>query len=231
MIGIILAILILVSGFLTKYWKDVSYQITRRWKLSKLRTIDKFAFPIVGHSYLFPKKAVDFFSFLESTGKEVCEKGYDKLTTLWLGPVPLIVVAHPESVEKLLRSSKHMKKSFVYKFLLPWIGTGLLTSWGRKWQTRRRLITPSFHFNILQDFLHVMNEQSDVMVKKLLKKVENKEEVDIAKSITLCALDIICETAMGKSVKAQEFNDCEYVKAIYRLVDFIKVFQTYFFVI
>ncbi|ELK28481.1 Cytochrome P450 4V2 [Myotis davidii] len=34
--------------------------------------------------------------------------------------------------------------------------------------------------------------------------------------ITLCALDIICETAMGKNIDAQTNDDSEYVRAVYR---------------
>ena len=216
MIGAVLAVLVVLAGLFAKHWRALFTKLTNRWKLMQLRTFGKPAFPIIGHSYLFPKGTAEFFEFVETTGNEVCEAKVDGLVTLWLGPTPLVVVAHPKSVETILRSSKHMKKSFVYRFLLPWIGTGLLTSYGRKWQTRRRLITPTFHFNILQDFLDVMNEQAKVMVDGLERKVTAGEDVDLGKSITLCALDIICETAMGKAVKAQEYNDSDYVKAIYR---------------
>lgn len=56
------------------------------------------------------------------------------------------------------------------------------------------MITPTFHFAILSDFLEVMNEQGNILVKKLEKHVD-KEPFDVFMDITLCALDIIC----GKS--------------------------------
>lgn len=49
---------------------------------------------------------------------------------------------------------------------------------------------------------------------------------DIAPLISLCTLDIICETSMGKSVNAQNEADSEYVKAVIRINDIIWRRQT-----
>ena len=38
---------------------------------------------------------------------------------------------------------------------------------GSKWKTRRRLITPTFHFRILNDFIQVFEEQAEILVKHL----------------------------------------------------------------
>lgn len=35
---------------------------------------------------------------------------------------------------------------------------------GSKWKTRRRLITPTFHFQILNNFIPVFEEQASIMV-------------------------------------------------------------------
>ena len=58
-------------------------------------------------------------------------------------------------------------KSDEYDFIKPWLGTGLLTSTGKKLSNRRKIITPTFHFKILEQFVEIFDEQSDTFVKKL----------------------------------------------------------------
>ena len=53
------------------------------------------------------------------------------------------------------------------------------------------MLTPSFHYNILNDFIVVFNEQALIMCEKLEERI-GKGEFDISPYITLCALDIIC---------------------------------------
>lgn len=40
-------------------------------------------------------------------------------------------------------------------------------SGGSKWKTRRRQITPTFHFRILNNFIQVFEEQAAIMVSHL----------------------------------------------------------------
>ncbi|MBW02511.1 Cytochrome P450 4V2, partial [Eschrichtius robustus] len=49
------------------------------------------------------------------------------LLKLWLGPIPVVFLYNAENVEVILTSSKHIDKSYMYKFLEPWLGLGLLT--------------------------------------------------------------------------------------------------------
>jgi cytochrome P450 family 4 subfamily V len=53
------------------------------------------------------------------------------------------------------------------------------------------------------------------------------EVVEIGSFVTLCALDIICETSMGQSVNAQTLKDSEYVRAVYRINDIVQRRQKY----
>ena len=54
------------------------------------------------------------------------------------------------------------------------------------------MITPTFHFEILSDFLNVMNEQTEIFMNILTDMVKRNEEIDFYKKVGLCSLDIIC---------------------------------------
>ncbi|XP_027759248.1 cytochrome P450 4V2 [Empidonax traillii] len=190
----------------------------RQWWMMKSVPGVSPCYPVVGNALLFEQDGEGFFNQLKFYSEEF---RHLPLFKLWIGPVPVMVLYHPDSVEAILNSSKHIEKSYLYKFLHPWLGTGLLTSTGDKWRSRRKMITPTFHFAILNDFLEVMNEQGSILVKKLEKHVD-KEPFDVFLDITLCALDIICETAMGKNVGAQKNKNSDYVSAIYRMSDLIQ---------
>ncbi|XP_072806536.1 cytochrome P450 4V2 [Vicugna pacos] len=189
------------------------------WRWQQLRALPTLegAYPLLGHALMVKPDARDFFQQIIG-----CTEEYRNLPllTLWLGPVPLVAIYNAENVEVILTSSKHIDKSSMYKFLEPWLGLGLLTSTGNKWRSRRKMLTPTFHFAILEDFLDVMNEQANILVNKLEKHV-NQEAFNCFFYITLCALDIICETAMGKNIGAQSNGDSEYVRAVYRMSDSI----------
>ncbi|KAM3864770.1 cytochrome P450 4V8 [Diretmus argenteus] len=173
--------------------------------------------PIFGNALQFETNAGGFFGQIV----EYTDKYRDlPLLKLWVGPVPFLILFHAETVETILNNSVHMDKASVYDFLHPWLGTGLLTSTGPKWRRRRKMLTPTFHFSILTEFLEVMNEQATVLVEKLEKEA-GKGPFNCFNHITLCALDIICETAMGKKIYAQSNSESEYVQSVYKMTDIV----------
>ena len=54
--------------------------------------------------------------------------------------------------------------SGMYRFGLPWLGTGLLMSEGSRWARSRRLLTPAFHFDVLKPYTDVYNEAVDKLM-------------------------------------------------------------------
>uniref|UniRef100_UPI0037E8F292 cytochrome P450 4V8 n=1 Tax=Semicossyphus pulcher TaxID=241346 RepID=UPI0037E8F292 len=189
----------------------------RKWFQMKPIPEVEGTYPIIGNALQFKTNAGDFFRQIQDYTQEFANA---PLLKLWVGPVPFVVLFHVETVEPIVSNPIHMEKAIVYKFLHPWLGTGLLTSNGSKWRQRRKMLTPTFHFSILADFLEVMNEQAEVLVGKLEKKA-GTGSFNCFSHVTLCALDIICETAMGKKIYAQSNSDSEYVKSVYKMSDII----------
>jgi len=89
-----------------------------------------------------------------------------------------------------------------------------LLNLGSKWHSRRKLLTPTFHFSILEDFLPLIEKQSKTLVKMLKKEINNVTGFDIKPYAKLAALDIIGNTAMGCEFNSQENSQMDYVKAL-----------------
>ncbi|GBN13503.1 Cytochrome P450 4C1 [Araneus ventricosus] len=164
-----------------------------------------------------------FHSYLRDILEQIL--GYDLIfqksgfQCVWLGWSPMIAVYSPELLEVILSSTTSLEKSAEYSFLHRWLGHGLLTSTGPKWRSRRKLLTPCFHFRILDDFLPTLNDHSLVLVKKL-QSLQDEDYVDITPLMVLCSLDIVCETVMGTQIGAQKGENSDYVTAVHSLGDF-----------
>lgn len=141
------------------------------------------------------------------------------------------ILSDPKIAEALLTSSKNLKKSNDYDMMKNWLGDGLLLSIGNKWRQRRKILTPAFHFQILEKFMDVMDTHGNVLIEKLMKF--DGKDIDIYPLLNLYALDVICgkilkidreklekfssiysiESAMGCKINAQ-LHGSEYVKAV-----------------
>lgn len=140
---------------------------------------------------------------------------------IWAGQRLVILSKNPRDFEILLSSQRHLTKSNMYDFMVDWLGTGLLIATGNKWFTRRKIITPTFHFKILQQFVEVFHQQNRIFIEKLKGRCDGKY-FDIYDVVTLMSLDIICETAMGYKLNAQINEENEYVKSVKELVKPLK---------
>ncbi|XP_025828850.1 cytochrome P450 4C1-like isoform X1 [Agrilus planipennis] len=122
----------------------------------------------------------------------------------------------PEDIEKVLSSSVNIDKSFSYHLLHNWLGTGLVTSTGQKWQNRRKILTPAFHFNILKSFSNVFIRQTEELVKKLDLEC-SKPFTNVSQLIYECTIKIIAETAMCTKFDNDNRDNEEYMKNVHRM--------------
>ncbi|XP_051159845.1 cytochrome P450 4C1-like [Leptopilina boulardi] len=171
--------------------------------------------PLLGNSHLFQGSPADVWNVIRKLNKQ-----YSRLWRVWLGHYPTVNLYHPDDAEILLSSMKYIEKSKEYDFLHPWLKTGLLTSTGKKWQTRRKMLTPAFHFSVLKEFLDIFDEHSKILVEHL--KSHGDESVhDIVPIFTKYTLNTICETAMGTSLHDSDTQDDTYRNALHHLVEIL----------
>nr|XP_019525749.2 cytochrome P450 4C1-like [Aedes albopictus] len=106
-------------------------------------------------------------------------------------------VVRVREAEPILSSTKNIDKSRFYKFLHPFLGLGLLNSTGPKWMHRRRMLTPSFHFNILNGFHRSFVEECDQLMNTLDEHVGKGVPTALQPVMSKFTLNTICETSMG----------------------------------
>ncbi|CAD5226201.1 unnamed protein product [Bursaphelenchus okinawaensis] len=172
--------------------------------------------PVIGNLHQFRYKPDEFFEQAQGLGYML--KGQtERISAVYLGPVMFIMIYGAEECEAVLGGQKTLTKMFHYNFLTPWIGQGLLISKPNKWRPRRKLLTPTFHYDILKDFVQVYNRHAATLLSKFDKIAESGEFTDVFHTITLCTLDIICESALGCNIHAQDKVHSEYLDAVFRM--------------
>lgn len=86
-----------------------------------------------------------------------------------------------------------MNKSSDYEVLAPWLGNGLLLNIGPSWYSHRKILTPAFHFSILENFVPVFEKQALIFNGQINKKLEQGiTDIDVTKMLSQLTLDVIC---------------------------------------
>nr|CAH7734992.1 unnamed protein product [Callosobruchus chinensis] len=193
---IILCCVTICVWYLQTLWRNRELYF-RSWNVP-----GPLALPIIGSAYLLLGAPV-------SEALEVLHRltqKYPKIIKIWFGPKLLYLVHDPVYIEKILNSPNATAKDDIfYNKLNDIFRDSLITAKVHTWRKNRKLISPSFNQRILDTFVEIFAEQSEIFVD-VLKKHVGQKNLDIYLLTTRCTLDIICQTAMGVDMHVQTTN-------------------------
>ncbi|XP_053324922.1 cytochrome P450 4B1-like [Spea bombifrons] len=135
---------------------------------------------------------------------------------LWLGNfLACLIITHPDYAKAVL-SRQDPKDNMAYKFIVPWIGEGLLVSSGPKWFQHRRLLTPGFHYDVLKPYVKVMSDCTRVMLDKF-GEFGPDHSLEVFHDVSLMTLDTIMKCAFSYNSNCQTDSENTYIKSVYEL--------------
>ncbi|XP_017132321.2 uncharacterized protein LOC108149343 [Drosophila elegans] len=189
--------------FLTcKLWTHINRNYFILSLCKRLRTED--GSPLENRIYVTPTKTrfgnnFDLLSFTSESifnfMRKACAEAKGRNYLWYFFKAPMYNVVRAEEAEEVFQSPKLITKNMIYDLLKPFLGEGLLTSTDQKWHSRRKTLTPAFHFNVLQSFLTIFKEECNKLVKILNQSLDN--ELDLNQVIPQFTLNNVCETALG----------------------------------
>ncbi|XP_043285788.1 uncharacterized protein [Venturia canescens] len=171
--------------------------------------------PLIGNAHYFMGDSINMMATMVRL-----TNSYPSPFKIWMGPRLFTVIYEPEQLKSVLLSPKTIEREALYQLASPWLGDGILTASADKWRIHRKLIAPTFNVKILETFVEVFARQSEVMVEQMSKELGGGD-FNVFAYVTLCTLDIICETAMGVTAYAQVEKDNVYVHSASRAFEII----------
>lgn len=139
---------------------------------------------------------------------------YNKCYQKWFGPFKCLVMSYHPDIVKPLLSSNEPKQEFGHRYLIPWIGKGLLTSNGSKWKRNRRLLTPLFHFHSLQRYLPCINDAATKMMQKWKTTGMTGPRVEMFRDISVMSLDSLLRCMFTKDSGCESGENLMYLNAV-----------------
>lgn len=95
----------------------------------------------------------------------------------------------------------------------------LIIAAGAVWKPIRKLLNPCFNLKILQSFVPIFNEKTNLMLSNMDKEV-NKGLIDISQYMFACTLDMVCGT-YAHLVRIERFGESSLSIGLYKNAAFV----------
>lgn len=143
----------------------------------------------------------------------------DRVGKLWMGPIPVLLVNHPDLIQQLMNKPEVYSKPFFYKYI--GLNTSLITEQrGQMWRKHRKLLNPTFSTRVLTEFVPIMDARARKMVRTMAAFADGKSEVDILPLTAECTLEMVFSTTMGCRMEERD-GQKQYVRSLEKVMECI----------
>ncbi|HSP81983.1 MAG TPA: cytochrome P450, partial [Myxococcaceae bacterium] len=123
------------------------------------------------------------------------------------GPRNMVVVAHPDGVERILASNReNYVKGPTYDSLRLLTGQGLLTLEGSPWKKRRRLEQPSFHRESIRKLVSTMAGVTRGALADWRRRLPEGGVLEMHQEMMRLTLEVVGETLFGQRLSTESVN-------------------------
>ncbi|KAG7299556.1 hypothetical protein JYU34_016517 [Plutella xylostella] len=192
------------------------YRRRNMYRLAKHITGSKDELPGIGVAHRLVGNTEEIMYSLQQLSYESIHN--NGIIKGWLGHILYFVVVDPVDLEVVLKSC--LEKDDLHRFIRKIIGNGGIFAPVSIWRRRRKIMVPAFSPKILENFVNVFSEQSQILTNKL-SNCANGKIFSIWHYLSTYTLDSVCETAMGVHIEAQSNKDLPFLKSMNRVLNLV----------
>ncbi len=142
------------------------------------------------------------------TFKDYIEQGGNHTFRFYFGGIkPAIVTTHAGIIQHFLKTNagNYQKSDIQVKRMAHFLGKGLLTSHGKEWLNKRRLIQKGFHKNRLSSLIKIMQQDFDETVTNL-KWGKDEAPLDVYKQMMHLTFSMVTRALFSISLPKEELE-------------------------
>jgi cytochrome P450 len=115
------------------------------------------------------------------------------------------VINHPDDIKRVLLSNhRNYTKGEGMDRVKILLGNGIMTSEGDFWRRQRRMMQPSFHRRVIDQFSGLIREVNDKFAARWADKAARGEPIDLSEDASELTLDIVLRSIFGRDLARLE---------------------------
>lgn len=186
------------------------------YKLASAIPAPRGELPGIGIAGSMTGNAEDIMVNLQKFSYESMES--DGIIRGWLNHILYFLICNPIDLEVILKNC--LEKDDLHRFIRKIVGNGGIFAPVSIWRRRRKILVPAFSPKIVENFVEVFSEHSEILAQQLANKT-GIGKFSIFPHLSAYTLDSICETAMGVKIGALRNSNSPFLTSLNEILDIV----------